>query len=135
MKPQDSLYKTAGVDTDATETGLHRIIERIKGTWPASQALGAVKLPIGYFANVVDIGGIGLAICTDGVGSKVVIAELMGRYDTIGIDCIAMNVNDLICVGAQPVSLVDYIAVERANAQILEAIEIGLAEGAAQAGI
>jgi len=76
-----------------------------------------------------------LAICTDGVGSKAIIAQLMDRYDTIGIDCIAMNVNDLICVGAQPISLVDYIAVERVNAQVLDAIAIGLAEGAAQAGI
>ena len=76
-----------------------------------------------------------MAISTDGVGSKAIIAQLMNRYDTIGIDCVAMNVNDLICVGAQPISLVDYIAVERANSQVLEAIAVGLAEGAAQAGI
>jgi phosphoribosylformylglycinamidine cyclo-ligase len=92
-------------------------------------------LPIGYFANVVDIGGIGLAITTDGVGSKAVIAEMMRRYDTIGIDCVAMNVNDLLCVGARPVSLVDYIAVEKADAAMLDGIAIGLAEGARQAGI
>src|SRR5438552_10632444 len=129
MKPEDHLYETAGVDTAAAESGLRKIIASIKQTWPAHGALGAVKLDIGYFANVVDIGGIGLAICTDGVGSKVIIAQLMQRYDTIGIDCIAMNVNDLICVGAQPISLVDYIAVEQANAPILEAIAIGLADG------
>ena len=64
----------------------------------------------------------GLAICTDGVGSKAIIAQLMNRYDTIGIDCIAMNVNDLICVGAKPISLVDYIAIEHVNSQILDAI-------------
>src|SRR5206468_6873403 len=104
-------------------------------TWPARDQFGGVQLQIGYFANVIDIGGTGLAICTDGVGSKAIIAQLMNRYDTIGIDCIAVNVNDLICVGAQPVSLVDYIAVERVDAQVLDAIAIGLAEGAAQAGI
>jgi phosphoribosylformylglycinamidine cyclo-ligase len=135
MKPQDSLYKTAGVDTDATETGLHRIVERLKGTWPVSGGVGAVQLDIGYFANVIDIGGIGLAICTDGVGSKSVIAQMMNRYDTIGIDCVAMNVNDVICVGARPVSMVDYIAVEKSDAEMLGALAVGLAEGAKQAGI
>ncbi len=130
-----AAYRDSGVDTDEAEIGLARLISRITRTWPPRGSFGGVELPIGYFANVIDIGGIGLAICTDGVGSKVIIAQLMQRYDTIGIDCIAMNVNDLICVGAQPISLVDYIAVEQANAQILEAIAIGLADGADQAGI
>jgi len=130
-----AAYRDSGVDTDEAESGLARLIKRITQTWPPRGSLGGVQLPIGYFANVIDIGGMGLAISTDGVGSKVIIADLMKRYDTIGIDCIAMNVNDLICVGAQPISLVDYIAVEQVNAEILDAIAIGLAEGAAQAGI
>ncbi len=131
----NAAYRASGVDTDEADIGLTRLITRITQTWPPRGSLGAVQLPIGYFANVIDIGGIGLAICTDGVGSKVIIAQLMERYDTIGIDCIAMNVNDLICVGAQPISLVDYIAVARADASILDAIAVGLADGAAQAGI
>jgi phosphoribosylformylglycinamidine cyclo-ligase len=135
METQTTLYKTAGVDTDETQSGLHQIVERIKGTWPAAGGFGQVKLDIGYFANVIDIGGVGLAISTDGVGSKSIIAEMMRRYDTIGIDCVAMNVNDLLCVGARPVSMVDYIAVEEADAGMLGAIAIGLAEGARQAGI
>ena len=135
METQTTLYKTAGVDTDETQSGLHQIVERIKGTWPAAGGFGQVKLDIGYFANVIDLGGIGLAISTDGVGSKSIVAEMMRRYDTIGIDCVAMNVNDLLCVGARPVSLVDYIAVEEANADMLGAIAIGLATGAKQAGI
>jgi phosphoribosylformylglycinamidine cyclo-ligase len=135
MKSRDSLYKAAGVDIDAAQSGLDKIIEHIKETWPAPGDLGAVKLDIGYFANVIDIGGIGLAICTDGVGSKSIIAHMMNRYDTIGIDCVAMNVNDAICVGARPVSMVDYIAIEKADPDILEAIAIGLANGAKQAGI
>jgi phosphoribosylformylglycinamidine cyclo-ligase len=130
-----AAYRDSGVDTDKAESGLTRLVKRITQTWPPRGSLGAVQLPIGYFANVIDIGGIGLAISTDGVGSKVIIADLMKRYDTIGIDCIAMNVNDLICVGAQPISLVDYIAVEQVNAEILDAIGAGLAAGAAQAGI
>jgi phosphoribosylformylglycinamidine cyclo-ligase len=133
-----SAYLDSGVDTDEAELGLDRLVKRITSTWPPRGSFGEVQLPIGaagHFANVIDIGGIGLAICTDSVGSKAIIAQLMNRYDTIGIDCIAMNVNDLICVGARPISLVDYIAVERANAQMLEAIAIGLADGAKEAGI
>jgi phosphoribosylformylglycinamidine cyclo-ligase len=135
MSDQDQLYTKAGVDTQAAQSGLEKIIASIKGTWPTTTGLGAVKLDIGYFANVIDIGGIGLAISTDGVGSKSIIAEMMRRYDTIGIDCVAMNVNDLLCVGARPVSMVDYIAVEEADAEMLGAIAIGLAEGARQAGV
>src|SRR5271166_4996157 len=135
MSPTDHLHKAAGVDIAAAQSGLDRIIEQVKGTWPASDGIGAVKLDIGYFANVIDIGGIGLAITTDGVGSKSIIAQMLRRYDTIGIDCVAMNVNDVICVGAQPISMVDYIAVDRADADMLGAIAIGLAAGAKQAGI
>src|SRR6266404_3162595 len=100
MQSRDNLYKTAGVDTAAKQSGLDKIVERIKETWPAPGAVGAVKLDIGYFANVIDIGGIGLAFCTDGVGSKSIIAQMMNRYDTIGIDCVAMNVNDAIGLAA-----------------------------------
>ncbi len=135
MKPEDHLYKTAGVDIAAAQSGLQKIIASIKQTWPAPDTIGSVKLDIGYFANVIDIGGIGLAICTDGVGSKTVIAQMTGRYDTIGIDCVAMNVNDVICVGARPISMVDYIAVENADADMLGAIAVGLAAGAKEAGI
>src|SRR5215472_7352583 len=122
MKPDDRLHKKAGVDIDAAEAGLQQIIASIKQTWPAPGALGAVKLDIGYFANVIDIGGIGLAVCTDGVGSKTIIAQMMNR-------------NDAICVGARPISMVDYIAIEKPDAGILGAIAKGLAEGAKQAGI
>ena len=135
MQSRNSLYKTAGVDTSAKQSGLDKIVERIKETWPAPGGVGTVKLDIGYFANVIDIGGIGLAFCTDGVGSKSIIAQMMNRYDTIGIDCVAMNVNDAICVGARPISMVDYIAVETADAEMLGAIAIGLAAGAKAAGI
>ena len=135
MKPKDYLYKTAGVDTAAAQSGLQKIIASIKQTWPPPGAAGAVQLDIGYFANVIDIGGIGLAMCTDGVGSKTIIAQMMGRYDTIGIDCVAMNVNDVICVGARPISMVDYIAIETADAEMLGAMAVGLAAGAKQAGV
>jgi phosphoribosylformylglycinamidine cyclo-ligase len=131
-----AAYRAAGVDSDEADLGLHRLVKQIIRTWPPRGKFGGVQLEIGYFANVIDIGGgMGVAICMDGVGSKAIIAQMMDRYDTIGIDCIAMNVNDLICLGARPVSLVDYIAVEQVSAEILEAIGVGLAEGAEQAGI
>ncbi|MBV9827892.1 MAG: phosphoribosylformylglycinamidine cyclo-ligase [Alphaproteobacteria bacterium] len=126
-------YKAAGVDIGEADAGLRNIVGRITATWP-SQGLGTVQLPIGFFANVIDIGGTGLAMCTDGVGSKAIVAQMLGRYDTIGIDCVAMNVNDLLCVGARPLSMVDYIAIEKADAAVLDGIAIGLTEGARQSG-
>ncbi len=78
---------------------------------------------------------LGIAFGTDGVGSKLLVAEQTGRYDTVGIDCVAMNVNDLVCVGAEPIALVDYIAVERADPDVLAAIGEGLKRGAELAGV
>jgi phosphoribosylformylglycinamidine cyclo-ligase len=131
----DDHYRDAGVDTDEADAGLARLTRRIVQTWPPAGAFGAVKLDIGYFANVVDIGGQGIAITTDGIGSKAMIASMLGRYDTVGIDCVAMNVNDLICVGATPVSMVDYLAIEKAEAAVIDAISVGLCAGARMAGI
>jgi phosphoribosylformylglycinamidine cyclo-ligase len=128
------VYKQTGVDTAEADAGLSRIVARVQTTWPQS-GLGRVVMDIGYFANVVDFGGIGLALCTDGVGSKTIIADMMGKYDTIGIDCVAMNVNDMICVGAKPVSMVDYIAVQQIDAAMLDAVGIGLCKGAEMAGV
>ena len=64
-----------------------------------------------------------------------IVAEQAGRFDTVGIDCVAMNVNDLVCVGAEPLALVDYLAVERADPDVLEQIAIGLKTGAERAGV
>jgi phosphoribosylformylglycinamidine cyclo-ligase len=130
-----TTYENAGVDTDREEEGLARLIEIIKPTWPL-KGIGTVKLDIGHYANVIDIGGgTGIAISSDGVGSKVLIAQRMHRYDTVGIDCVAMNVNDLICVGAKPLSMTDYIAVQKPIPELLAALAQGLAEGARRAGI
>ena len=129
-------YGSAGVDADAVEAGLAGLVRHIRATWPAgAEGLGAIKSRLGYFASVIDFGGMGIAVCTDGIGTKALIAQMTGRYDTVGIDCVAMNVNDLICVGARPVTLVDYIAVERAQPAMLEALGVGLAEGARLAGV
>ncbi len=128
-------YRAAGVDTEREEIALERLIRKIRPTWSLGDGTGSVKLDIGYFANVLDIGGIGLAISTDGVGTKVIIAQMMDQYDTVGIDCVAMNVNDLLCVGATPVSMVDYLAVQELNPDMVEAIAEGLSTGARSANI
>jgi phosphoribosylformylglycinamidine cyclo-ligase len=131
---REDLYKQSGVDTAEADAGLSHIIARVQKTWPQA-GLGRVILPIGYFANVIELDGIGLALCTDGVGSKTIIADMLGKYDTIGIDCVAMNVNDMVCVGAKPLSLVDYIAVSHTDAVMLDAIGAGLCAGAEMAGV
>jgi phosphoribosylformylglycinamidine cyclo-ligase len=128
-------YRDAGVDTDEADAGLKKLTARIADTWPPSGSLGSVKLDIGYFANVIDVAGQGIAITTDGIGSKAMIATMLRKYDTVGIDCVAMNVNDVICVGAKPVSMVDYIAIEKVEADILDALSVGLCAGAKMAGI
>jgi len=133
-RAREEAYKETGVDIAEADTGLNRIVARVQKTWP-KHGMGRVVLPIGYFANVIEVDGIGMALCTDGVGSKTIIAEKMGKYDTIGIDCVAMNVNDLICVGAKPLSLVDYIAIEKTDAAVLDAIGAGLCRGAEMAQI
>jgi phosphoribosylformylglycinamidine cyclo-ligase len=85
----------------------------------------------GHYAGIVEIpGGKLLATHTDGVGTKVVIANLMKKYNTIGIDCVAMNVNDIICIGATPVSFVDYIAANKNDQVIFKKIVEGLVKGA-----
>src|SRR5207247_9034157 len=68
-------------------------------------------------------------------GTKLLVAEMIEKYDTVGIDCVAMNVNDIICVGATPISMVDYIAVSEAKPALLEQIGKGLARGCELAGV
>ncbi len=131
--PQSNSYQTSGVSGDKANDGLTRLVSHIRSTWSLNDA--TVKVNLGYFANVVDINGVGIAICTDGIGSKALVAQMLNRYDTVGIDCVAMNVNDLVCVGATPSTMVDYIAVEQADPDMLEAIGVGLAEGARQSKI
>ena len=93
--PQDPAtdYDSAGVHADDVEAGLAGLIRHVRGTWPAgADGLGAVRVGTGYFASVLDFGGMGIAVCTDGIGTKALIAQMTGRYDTVGIDCVAMNV-------------------------------------------
>jgi phosphoribosylformylglycinamidine cyclo-ligase len=127
-------YASAGVDTRrASEAiaGLVAVLRTIDPGRDRSTVVGA-----GHYASVVALDKrLGLALCTDGVGTKLIVAEQARRFDTIGIDCVAMNVNDLVCVGAEPRAMVDYIAVEQADPDVLKAIGEGLKAGAERAGI
>ena len=125
-------YAQGGVDTEEADRALSRLLLELGPT----QAFGPqMDVGVGHFAAVIRVGSVQLALTTDGVGTKLLVAELMGRYDTVGIDCVAMNVNDLICVGAQPLAMLDYIACEKADPEVFGALGRGLAEGARQAGI
>jgi phosphoribosylformylglycinamidine cyclo-ligase len=127
-------YAKAGVDqgaADSAVSGLVRALGAIQLGRPSAQ----VPLP-GHYASVIKIDErTGIALSTDGVGTKLVIAEELDRYDTVGIDCVAMNVNDVICVGAEPLAMLDYIAIEKADPRICEEIGVGLARGAELAGV
>jgi phosphoribosylformylglycinamidine cyclo-ligase len=127
-------YAKAGVDQGAADSavaGLVRALGAINLERPSAQ----VPLP-GHYASVVRFDGRnGIAFSTDGVGTKLVVAEELGKFDTVGIDCVAMNVNDVICVGAEPLAMVDYIAVDKADPAVCEEIGVGLARGAELAGI
>ncbi len=129
-------YLDAGVDVEREERALSRLVAVATETFGFAQGIGRPVLPIGFFANVIDIGhGTGLALSTDGVGTKIIVAQRMQRYHTVGIDCVAMNANDVLCVGARPVSFLDYIAVQESNENLLGQLMRGLKEGARLAGV
>ncbi|HZD69552.1 MAG TPA: phosphoribosylformylglycinamidine cyclo-ligase [Actinomycetes bacterium] len=93
-------------------------------------------LSSGYFATLIYLpSGPPLALTMDGVGTKILLARLAGRYQGIGIDCVANNVNDLVCVGAVPLALLDYLATDRIDEAVLEELARGMFVGAEQAGI
>ena len=125
-----STYSEAGVDIDASEKATEALIAQIKNVGRKGDG-EAIKLDNG-FAGLVKLGDGALAMCTDGVGSKLMIAEEMDSIHTVGIDCVAMNTNDLICVGAEPLSFVDYVALDKPDEELMAKIGKGLAEGCKQ---
>ena len=130
----DSAYARAGVDQAGAGSAVRALVDvlsLIDTGRPSRSALAS-----GHYANVLRLDDQrGLAVSCDGVGTKLIVAEALGRLDTVGIDCIAMNVNDVICVGADPIAVLDYIAVEQAEPAALEQIALGLRAGAEDAGV
>src|ERR671924_484198 len=131
---KEDAYAQAGVsqaDADASVRALVAELARIDPGRPSLQVLGS-----GHYANVIRLDGTtGIALSTDGVGTKLLVAEQLGRWDSVGIDCVAMNVNDLICVGADPIAMLDYIAVPSADPDVMRDVGVGLRRGAELAGI
>ena len=127
-------YAQSGVDTAAADTGVSALVG-VLGTIDLGRSSRSVPLP-GHFAAVLEVApNLGIALATDGVGSKLIVAEQAQRYDTVGIDCVAMNVNDVVCVGAEPIALLDYLAVERVDPGVMREIAQGLKRGAELAGV
>ena len=110
MSEKHLTYADSGVDIAKEEKTVKTLIEKLSYV---RKGIGAPLTGIGHYAGLLDFGEYALALTTDGVGSKVLIANEMQRWNTVGIDCIAMNVNDLLAIGAEPVAFVDYLAVEK----------------------
>jgi len=118
-------YAKAGVDIKLEERAIKSLTKEIKFK---RKGFGEPIL-VNHFASVISLGEFCIAITTDGVGSKILIAEAIGKFDTIGIDCVAMNVNDLIAIGAEPIAMVDYIAAKKPDEKIMKEIGKGLNVG------
>jgi phosphoribosylformylglycinamidine cyclo-ligase len=119
---EELTYAESGVDIEASEAATAALV-------------GAVGESEGDYAGLLDIGDRYLALATDGVGTKLLVAEALSDYSTVGIDCIAMNVNDLVAAGVRPVAFVDYLAVDEPDEAFAEQVGDGLAAGAAEADI
>ena len=118
-------YAESGVDIIKEEKAIKNLLSTLQ-----TQRKGIGKPLGGHYAGMIEFGDYALVLCTDGVGSKVKIASAMKKWDTVGIDCIAMNVNDALCVGAEPLAFVDYLAIDDPQPEITKEIGKGLETGA-----
>ncbi|MCM3667295.1 phosphoribosylformylglycinamidine cyclo-ligase [Mesobacillus subterraneus] len=129
-----NAYKQAGVDIEAGYEAVERIKKHVQRTVRPG-VMGA----LGGFGGMFDLSSLGmkepvLVSGTDGVGTKLMLAFMMDRHDTIGIDAVAMCVNDIVVQGAEPLYFLDYIACGKAEPEKIEAIVKGIADGCEQAG-
>ncbi|SEA12421.1 phosphoribosylformylglycinamidine cyclo-ligase [Haloplanus vescus] len=125
----------AGEDTDDELTYAATGVDIEESEAATAALVGAVGESAGDYAGLLDIGDRYLGLATDGVGTKLLVAEALGDYSTVGIDCIAMNANDLVAAGVRPIAFVDYLAVDEPDETFAEQIGEGLAEGAERADI
>jgi len=120
-------YEKSGVSIDQKSNAIKALVDKLEYK---RNGIGQNVRMSGLFASLIDFGDKYITLATDGVGTKLMIAEALNKWDTVGIDCIAMNVNDTICVNAEPTSFVDYIAIDKPNEKITQEIGIGLQRGA-----
>lgn len=133
-----SDYATSGVDEEREQAAFASVMRPHLASTSVQRPGVGVRAGIGsgHFASVLDLGGASsVAITTDGVGTKILLARQARRYDTVGIDCVANNVNDLVCLGADPIAMVDYLAIDEPDERVLGELARGMAEGARQAGV
>ena len=131
-------YAQAGVDEEREQEAFARVMRPwLARTRVKSPMVTAITgLASGYFATLMHLPpGPPIALTTDGVGTKIMLAEEASHWEPIGVDCVANNVNDLICVGAVPLALLDYIATDRIDEAVLDEVARGLFLGAELAGI
>ncbi|GGN17412.1 phosphoribosylformylglycinamidine cyclo-ligase [Halarchaeum nitratireducens] len=117
-------YADAGVDIDASEAATAALVDAVADVGNTTD-----------YAGLVPVGDQYLALATDGVGTKLLVAEAMADYSTVGIDCIAMNVNDLVAAGVAPDAFVDYLAVDEPSETLTAQLGEGLAAGAEEAEV
>jgi phosphoribosylformylglycinamidine cyclo-ligase len=137
-EPTPSSYAEAGVDEEREQVAFSRVMRPwLARTKVKSDMVTSITgLASGYFATIMHLPpGPPIALTTDGVGTKIMLAEEAGKWEPIGVDCVANNVNDLICVGAVPLALLDYIATDRIDESVLDEVARGLFLGAEHAGI
>jgi len=125
-------YAEAGVDIDRKQRQIDALVSALKFK---RKGLGKPLGRIGAFAGLVEIGDRVLALTTDSVGTKILVAAETNRWETIGIDCVAVNVNDMITAGCEPVALVDYLAISKYDEEAARGIGIGLNRGAEMANV
>ena len=130
-------YADAGVDIKRIKGSQKDISEILKETFTNRKGkIGTVLEDIGHYAGLIDSGkNSAIALHTDGVGTKVLVAQMMNKFDTIGIDCVAMNVNDIICLAAEPIAFLDYIALKKMDKDLIKEISKGLVLGAKEASV
>lgn len=123
-------YAESGVDINKEEVAIKALVGEMTQTRKGiGEAMG------GHYAGMISFGKYALVLCTDGVGSKVLIANQLKKWDTVGIDCMAMNVNDALCVGAEPLAFVDYLALDTPNPEFTKEIGKGLKNAAELANV
>lgn len=126
---QPTNYKDVGIDIKRIRRIQNQIGKDIEKTQHFLD-FGKVISGFGHYAGLIEIGDKIMALHTDGVGTKILVSQLMKTYHTIGIDCIAMNVNDIVCVGSKPLGYLSYIALQKTNHTLLKEITKGLIKGA-----
>lgn len=131
-KKKGMTYAEAGVDIDKEEGMVRAVVSQLK------TGGGGFARPMelsGHYTGLIDFGDVALSLCTDSIGTKGKIADALEKWDTVGFDCMAMNVNDMICIGATPIAFVDFFAIERYDERMAREVGTGLAAAAEVAGV